>query len=188
MIPTTLPYPPADRELYRQGRLYGRWRKKYGQTNIFLENDEWIWTSGQIPCKCPHKIKNIYGFGELFVAIHYMNLGYEVTWEYWCRRWEPPSYFKAVQILGNEAADFICQAHPQPPDLFVVDKKNRFFFVEVKLPGDELNEKQKSFNRRIERYLNKNMPHRRAPHMPKGHWIELLRLSPELIIPDSIRN
>src|SRR6267154_118482 len=188
MIPTTLPYPPADRELYRQGRLYGRGRKKYGQTNIFLENDEWIWTSGQIPCKCPHKIKNIYGFGEMFVAIHYMNLGYEVTWEYWCRRWEPPSYFKAVQILGNEAADFICQAHPQPPDLFVVDKKNRFFFVEVKLPGDELNEKQKSFNRRIERYLNKKMPHRRAPHMPKGHWIELLRLSPELIIPDSIRN
>jgi hypothetical protein len=109
-----------------------------------------------------------------------MNLGYEVTWEYWGWRWEPRSYFKAVQILGKKAADFICQSHPQPPDLFVVDRENRFFFVEVKLPTDKLNEKQIAFNRRIERYLNKNMREsRREPHLPKGEWIELLRLRPE---------
>lgn len=181
MIPRTVTYPPADRELYQQGKLYRRWRRKYGRTRIFLDNDEWIWTSNQIPTTCPHKIKSIYGFGELFAAIHYMtmNCGYEVTWEYFDKNWNSPSYRKAVQILGKEAADFICQSHPQPPDLFVVDKKNRFFFVEAKLPGDELNKKQKSFNRRIERYLNENMPHRRAPHMPKGHWIELLRLNPK---------
>jgi hypothetical protein len=180
MIERTITYPRADRELYRQGKLYGRWKRKYGRTSIFLELSKWIKTSGQIPYKCPHKIKSIYGFGELFAAIHYMNLGYEVTWEYWGRQWEPPSYFKAIKILGETAADFICQSHPQPPDLFVVDRKNRFFFVEVKLPGDELNEKQVAFNRGIERYLNKNKPQtRRVPHMPKGHWIELLRLRPE---------
>jgi hypothetical protein len=182
MIERTLTYPPADRELYRHGKLYGRWKRKYGQTPIFLELREWVATSGQIPSKCPHKIKNIFGFGELFVAIHYMNVnrGYEVTWEYWGRRWEPPSYFKAIQILGEKAADFICQSHPQPPDLFVVDRKNRFFFVEVKLPGDELNENQIAFFRKIESYLNKNMPQsRREPHMPKRQWIKLLRLRPE---------
>ena|SRR5579863_3756787 len=180
MISKTLTYGPADRELYRKGILYGRWKREHGRTQIFLENEEWVATSGQIPSKCPHKIKNIFGFGELFVAVHYIELGYRVTWEYWCRSYEPPSYSKAVRILGEEAAEVICQSHPQPPDLFVVDRKNRFFFVEVKLPGDKLNEKQKTFNRRIERYLNNNMPlSRRAPHMRKRDWIELVTLNPE---------
>jgi hypothetical protein len=180
MIPKTLTYPPADRELYRKGILYGRWRRKYGRTQIFLENDEWVWDSRQIPHKCPHKIKRIYGFGELFVAIHYLKLKREVTWEYWGKNWNSLSYRKAVQILGEEAANLICQSHPQPPDLFVVDRKKRFFFVEVKLPGDKLNKKQKSFNRRIERYLDKNMSlSRRAPHMRKRGWIELVTLNPE---------
>jgi hypothetical protein len=179
MIEKTITYPPADRELYRKGILYGRWKRKYRRTRIFLDNDEWIGTSKYIPSTCPHKIKRIYGFGELFAAVHYLNLDYEVTWEYYDKNWNSRSYRKAVQILGKKAADFICQSHPQPPDLFVVDRKNRFFFVEAKLPGDELNERQITFNRRIERYLNKNMPHRTAPHLPKGHWIELLRLRPE---------
>ncbi|OLC82846.1 MAG: hypothetical protein AUH66_04120 [Acidobacteria bacterium 13_1_40CM_4_57_6] len=144
-----------------------------------MENDEWVGISNHIPSACPHKLRRIYGFGELFGAIHYVNLGYEVTWEYWGRNWESPSYLKAVQILGEKAAGVICQSQPQPPDLFVVDGKNRFFFVEVKLPTDRLNEKQMAFNQRIEQYLNKNMPQsRRAPHLPKGHWIELLKLSP----------
>jgi VRR-NUC domain-containing protein len=154
--------------------------EKIQANRIFLDNDEWIWTSKLIPTTCPHKIKNIYGFGELFAAVHYLDLKYEVTWEYFDKNWNSPSYRKAVQILGKKAADFICQSHPQPPDLFVVDRKNRFSFVEVKLPTDKLNKKQIAFNRRIEQYLNKNMPQsRRAPHLPKGHWIELLRLSPE---------
>jgi hypothetical protein len=123
MIERTLTYPPADRELYRQGKLYGRWKRKYGHRQIFLELAEWVETSGQIPSKCPHKIKSVFGFGELFSAIHYMtmNRGYEVTWEYWGRHWRPASYLKAVQILGEKAANFICQSQPQPPDLFVVD-------------------------------------------------------------------
>jgi hypothetical protein len=179
MFENTLTYPSAERDLYRKGILYGRWRRKYGRTQIFLENDEWVWTSNQIPTKCHHKIKNIFGFGELFAAIHYINRGYEVTWEYWGRNWDAPSYLKAVEILGEEAANLICQSQPQPPDLFVVDRKNRFFFVEVKLPTDRLNKKQIAFNRRIERYLNNKMSQsRRAPHLPKGSWIELLKLLP----------
>jgi hypothetical protein len=180
MVTTTLTYPPADCELYREGILYGRWKKKYGQTTLFLDNRVWEDNTDQIPVKCPHKIKRIYGFGELFAAVHYMNRGYEVTWEYWRRRSQTQSYFNAVQILDNEAADFICQSQPQPPDLFVVDRNKRFFFVEVKLPTDRLNAKQVAFNRRIERYLNQYMPQsRRAPHLPNRHWIELLKLSPE---------
>lgn len=180
MIENSLTYPLIDRVLYRKGILYGRWRRKYGRAQIFLENDEWVWNSNQIPTKCPHKIKNIFGFGELFAAIHYINRGYEVMWEYWGRNWDAPSYRKAVEILGEEAADFICKSQPQPPDLFVVDKKNRFFFVEVKLPTDSHKSKQEAFCLRIEGYLNKNMPQsRRTPHLPKGSWIELLRLNPE---------
>ena len=180
MIESTLTFPRADWNLYRKGILYGRWRRKYGRTQIFLENDEWVWTSNQIPTTCPHKIKRIFGFGELFAAIHYINLGYEVTWGYWGKNWKSSSYLKAVEILGEKAAGVICQSQPQPPDLFVVDRKNRFFFVEVKLPTDKLNEKQIAFNRRIERYLNENMPQSmRAPHVPKGHWIELVRLNPQ---------
>jgi hypothetical protein len=180
MKSNTLTYPAALREQYRKGMLYGRWKKKHGQTAMFLENVAWEATTKQIPVKSPPLKSQTYGFGELFAATHYMDGHYEVTWEYWGRRWEAKSYKTASKILGQKAADFICQSQPQPPDLFVVDRKNRFFFVEVKLPGDRLNEKQRAFNRRIERYLNKNMPQsRRAPHLPKGHWIELLNLSPE---------
>jgi len=76
---------------------------------------------------------------------------------------------------------FICKAHPQPPDLFVTDRKGRFFFVEAKLPADSLNVNQIKFFRRIERYLNKNVPqNKRAPYMPERHWIELVRLEPHL--------
>ncbi|SRR5260221_7095069 len=186
MIARTLTYAASERELYRKGILYGRWKRKYGKTTMFLDNLAWEATTKQIPVKCPPLKSQSYGFVELFTAVHYMNHGYDVTWDYWGRRWEPRSFFKASEIFGPEAADFICKSQPQPPDLLVVDKKNRFFFVEVKLPTDRLNRKQIDFNRRIERYLNKNMPQsRRAPYLPKGSWIELLRLRPEPEIPDS---
>src|ERR1017187_1036356 len=180
MIDTTFTFPRADRELYRKGILYGRWKRKYGQTAIFLEYIAVEAITKMIPVRHSPLKSQTYGFGELFAGIHYSNLGYKVTCDYWGKRWNSPSYFKAVKILGQEAADFICKAHPQPPDLFVIDRKKRFFFVEVKLPKDRLNPNQIAFFHRIEKYLNKNMPQsRRAPHLPKGSWIELLRLSPE---------
>ena len=49
MIANTLTYPPADRELYRQGKLYGRWKKKYGQTPIFSELLDYEATTRMIP-------------------------------------------------------------------------------------------------------------------------------------------
>jgi hypothetical protein len=186
MIESTLTYPSTERDLYRKGILYGRWRRKYGQCSIFAELRKWEKTTRQIPVKCPPMKSQTYGFGELFAAIHYINIGYEVMWEYWGKNWDAPSYLKAIEILGEKAADLICRSQPQPPDLFVVDSENRFFFVEVKLPSDRLNKKQIVFNRRIERYLNQSMPQsRRAPRLPKGSWIEVLRLNPEPVLTEN---
>ena len=90
------------------------------------------------------------------------------------------SYEKAVRILGPETAKFVCTQFPQPPDLLVCDKKDRFFFVEVKLPTDRLNKNQIHRFREIERYLNRNVSEsKKVPHLlPEGHWIEVLRLYP----------
>jgi hypothetical protein len=181
MIEKTLTYPPADRELYRQGKLYSRWRRKYRKSTLFLEMLESEATTKHFPVKCPPLKSQTYGFGELFAGIQYLDLGFEDVnrYYYYCHRGYD-SYEKAIEILGIRAAEFICRPHPQPPDLFVFDKKRRFFFVEVKLPTDSHEEKQEAFCRSIERYLNTNMPQsRRAPHLPKGHWIEHLRLRPE---------
>jgi hypothetical protein len=150
MIERTLTYPPADRKLYLKG-----WKRKYGHTAIFLEYRAVEAITKQIPVRYPPLKSQTFGFGELFAGIHYSNRRYRVTCDYWGKRWSSPSYFKAVEILGPEAADFICQSQPQPPDLFVVDPKNRFFFVEVKLPEDKHKEKQKAFCTRIERYLTR---------------------------------
>jgi hypothetical protein len=58
-------------------------------------------------------------------------------------------------------------------------QKDRFFFVEVKLPADRLNQNQIRFFRQIEAFLNKNiLKTRLAPHMPENHWIVLARLKP----------
>jgi hypothetical protein len=176
MIERTLIYPPADRELYRKGKLYSRWLRKYRKRTLFLEIPA---TTKQFPIKCPPLKSQTYGFGELFAGVHYLELGYEVVRHHWGKRWNCPGYLKAVEILGKEAADFIAREHPQPPDLFVIDRKGRFSLVEVKLPTDRLNDNQIRFFRNIETYLNKNVsPRKRAPFLPKGEWIELLRLRP----------
>jgi hypothetical protein len=180
MIESVITYRPKDRKLYLDGFLYARWRRKYGRTAIFLEYRAVEAITKQIPVRHPPLKSQTYGFGELFAGIHHSNLHRRVTCDYWGKRWNSPSYFEAVEILGSKAAQFICKTHPQPPDLFVVDRKKRFFFVEVKLPKDRLNPRQITFFKKIERYLNKNLPQsRRAPHMPKGHWIQLLKLRPD---------
>jgi hypothetical protein len=181
MIETALTFPRADRELYRKGILYSRWKRKYRRSTLFLEMLESEPTTKHFPVKCPPMKSQTYGFGELFAGIHYLEHGFsDVIRYYYYSHSGYDSYGKAVEILGTSAAKFICRPHPQPPDLFVIDKKKRFFFVEVKLPGDSHKGKQEAFCRRMERYLNMNMPQsRRAPHLPKGTWIELLKLIPE---------
>jgi len=180
MIERIQSYSIADRERYLKGIQYPKWKKKYSRTRLFLELLEAEATTKQFPVKSPPLKSQTYGFGELYVGIHFLNLGYDVTRHHWGKRWNCPGYLLAVQILGKKAADFICREHPQPPDLFVIDRMKRFFFVEVKLPGDRLNKNQISFFRDIERYLNKNMPDKkRAPYITQGHWIELVRVRPE---------
>lgn len=181
MIEMTLTYPSSDRELYRQGILYSRWRRKYGRSTLFreIENEP---NQKQFPVKCPPLKSQTYGFGELFAGIHYLKNGYSdvIRYHYYCHEGYDP-YEKAVKILGVQTAKFICRPHPQPPDLFVIDDKHRFFFVEVKLPTDSHKKGQEAFCGRIERHLNKYMPQsRRAPQLPKGCWIVLLKLKPEV--------
>lgn len=152
--------------------------EKYSQTAMFLELLEDEEKRKQFPVKCPHSIKRIFGFGELLASIHYLKLGSNVVRYYYYRIPGYDSYEEAIRVLGREAAKLVCQPHPQPPDLFVFDKKGRFFFVEGKLPRDRLQLTQKVFFPKIERYLNRNMPKtKRAPHMPTGHWIEILSLT-----------
>jgi len=182
MIERVLTYSPADHTLYREGKLYGVWKKqkRHGQSTLFLEIDNDP-SNKQFPISTPPSKAARYGFGELFAGMHYLDRGFRdvIRYHYYAIPGYD-SYEKALQILGPKAARFICCRHPQPPDLFVFDKKGRFFLVEVKLPTDKLNQNQKTFFRKIERYLNKNMPKsKRAPHMPDGHWIELLLLRPE---------
>jgi len=90
MILKTLTYPPADRELYRQGILYGRWKRKYGNTAVFLEYRAVETITKLIPVSHPPLKSQTYGFGELLAGIHYSNLGYKVTGDYWGKGWSSP--------------------------------------------------------------------------------------------------
>ena len=178
MMETTLDYIPADRELYRQGKLYSRWRRGRRKKTLFLEIDNEP-GQRQFPVKCPPLTTQTYGFGELFAGVHFLNKGFTdvIRYHYYCHR-DYDSYEKAIQILGLEVAEFICRPHPQPPDLLVVDNRGRFFFVEVKLPEDSLKPSQTAFFKKIESYLNRKVSERKKiPHrMPQRHWIEILRL------------
>ncbi len=186
MIERTLLYPAADRELYLQGKMYSQWKKKrkYGQSTLFLEIDNDP-SNKQFPISSPPLAGARYGFGELFAGMHYLDRGFRDVIRY---HYYPipgyDSYEKALKILGPKAAKFICRSHPQPPDLLVFDKKDRFLLVEVKLPGDDLNPNQIAFFHKIESYLNRNMPQsKKARHRLKRHWIVLLKLKPEVVIP-----
>ena len=133
---------------------------------MFLELSEMEPTTKQYPVKSPPLKSQTYGFGELYAGVHFLKQGYEVIRRHWGKRWNCPGYLTAVKVLGDEAADFICREHPQPPDLFVVDGMKRFFFAEIKLPGDRLNKNQIRFFREIEQFLKENMADsKRAPHM-----------------------
>jgi hypothetical protein len=179
MIEDHLDYPPEQRKLYRDGFLYAKWKRKYRHTALFQEMLEDEGSQKQFPVRHPPLKSQTYGFGELFLGIHYIELGYDAYRYHYAKKWNPPGYRKAVEILGQKAADYICRDFPQPPDLFVFDRKGRFFLAEAKLPGDRLNENQKRFFRQIQTYLNQKMPrYKRALCMPEGLWIKIIRLKP----------
>ncbi len=175
MIENTFTFRRADREMYRAGKLFPKWKQKYGPTMLFraIKPD-----SRQVPP---------YGFGELMVGMHYLDMGFEVFWtddgtdpRWWPKAEADPGYLKTLAVLGEDATRFVCRSHPQPPDLIVFDRRNRFFLVEVKLPGDRLTDGQKQFFPNIERYLARMLPKaKRSQHLPRGHWFELMRLRVE---------
>jgi hypothetical protein len=110
MIERTLTYPPADYELYREGNLYSQWKRRYRKSTLFLAMLESEETQEQFPVQSSHRLRSIYGFGELFAGVHYLDRGFEDAdrYYYYCHPGYD-SYEKAVEILGPQAAEFICR-------------------------------------------------------------------------------
>lgn len=175
MIETTYTFHRADRELFRAGKLFQKWKQVYGQTMLFRAIKP---NSQMVPP---------YGFGELLVGMHSLSMGLDVFWTddgtnpgWWPKARVDRGYLKTLASLGARATKFFCRSHPQPPDLIVFDHRNRFFLVEVKRSAEPLTAGQKQFFPKIERYFNRMIPKaKRSPHMPPGHWIELMRLRAE---------
>jgi len=128
-----------------------------------------------------------FGFGELLVGMHYLDLGFEVFWtddgtspKWWPKGEADIGYVKTLEVLGENATGFLCRSHPQPPDLIVFDRCNRFFLTEVKRLHEPLTNGQMRFFPQIERYLNRKLSSaKKSEHIPRGHWIELMRLKAE---------
>lgn len=170
----TFPFPAELRNQYRRGKLFPQWKKRYGNELLLREIDPSL---KQFPIKKP--VKNAYGFGELLVGTYLLECGYDVLFFYYGENWRTNSCRKARSILGEKAANLICSEFPQPPDLLVVDRRERFCFVETKLPGDKLSKGQVEFFANIEGFLNQNMPpKRRIPFITDPHWIRVVRLKP----------
>ena len=173
-----MPYSAELETQYLAGKLLSRWKETYGHTELFLEINP---LSKQFPLQCPPLPTQTYGFGELFVGIHYLNRGYEVIRHYWYKDATYNPYKIAVALMGSEVADYVSnqnkKPHTQPPDLLVY-KKGRFFFVEVKKPRDWLKPPQQAFNLRLEKYLSKACLSKRTACAGE-HWIHVVKLRPE---------
>jgi len=135
----TIKYPEALFRLYRRHRVFPVWYLEHEG----LFHKRWL-RSKQIPK---------YGFGEFFTAIHFRNRGYRVlVGGYRNENIDRKRYRIALRLLGRRAAKFILRPKgTHPPDLLVYGKRQRPFFVEVKMPWDRLSEKQKAFFVAMER-------------------------------------
>jgi hypothetical protein len=165
------------RNSYKNGQLLGQWAEKYPSSLLFRTRPV---HSRQLP-----PLGN-FGFGEFFVGIYYLEQGFEVLRCFERKNKYPEVFAKAQQLLGPEASRLILRHRAQkpitrPPDLLVIEPNRRFFFSEVKLPGDELNAGQKDFFIEIEKLMNECMPSsHKSITLPSGDWIEVVRLRPGL--------
>jgi len=176
MILTKMKYPTELRQEYRSGDVFPKWKQQFGSRRLFCEINP---ACKQFPFRRPVPKTATYGFGELFVGLHFLRRGYEVNRYYFSDGDYISSRQSTIKILGEKAAGLICRDKgTEPPDLFVRDSKNRFAFVEVKLPGDSLSAKQLKYFLQIEECLNKYVSqHKRARRMPEGHWVEVVYLN-----------
>lgn len=94
--------------------------------------------------------QNSYHFGEWFAAIIFFLQGYNVFIEkYTCSGKRPEQIKKMKEIMGDAVHAKMMQIFPGgkgAPDLFVFDKEiGKFFFIEVKVDGDEISDEQTPF-------------------------------------------
>lgn len=181
-------YPKELLIRYRKGKLFCEWCQKYSDALLFCER---MFTSRQIPHSGP--IHRTWFFNELFLGTQYLDAGYGALFFY--REVEDQQcYRKACEILGGEeAAQFITpnnESGGRAPDLLVYDLRSlRFRFVECKNPKERYTENQPNRFRKIEEYLNKNLPKGSKPLtdmkyemlfpiLPSGQWIHVARLEP----------
>jgi hypothetical protein len=143
----TLHYLAQDLVDWRRGLLHKEWYRQAGHTFCDLDLSN---ASGQC--------RRGYHFGEWFVTLIFLQLGYQVLPEKYLLESREIALKKATELLGHEGVNVFSRKRrfgskfrwPPNPDLLVF-KSNRFFFVEVKRDTDELSPAQKAFFPKIEK-------------------------------------
>lgn len=143
---TILTYNADLKQQWRDGIFKKKWREDYPQ---LFDGDDLSFALNQ---------KNQH-FGEWFAAIHYFKKGWSVFIEHYVYSREKTSLFhtirekkneKVKRLLGEEGFDFLRYPYIEgrkrrvrPPDLFIFNDRDRFFFAEVKRGKDTLSDSQK---------------------------------------------
>jgi len=131
------------KQKWLSGKLRIKWKKQ--SPDLFDEGDARIANN-----------QSRYHFYEWLAAIHYYKLGFNVLVEQYIYNPHKRKLGILKKLIGADGISFlrskIKTSRTQPPDLFVY-KGRKFFFVEVKGPGDKLQENQKKFFEEIERYF-----------------------------------
>lgn len=186
-------YPRELKKRYDKENEFDHWFVKYYGHWPFHES---ILNSNQIPHshRAPEFSKTgSRGFNELYMAIRYLDAGYEVHCgyrsenEHQCDR----SYKMAVEVLGEAHTSVLGLGKgPEPPDLLVVQPGTcKFRFVECKGPSEAPTKGQVKRFLEIEEALNSNPPpcgeplsdpmrEDLFPHLDPGRWIHVVRVVP----------
>ena len=165
-------------------KYYGRW-----------PFDRSILNNNQIPHS--HRddhFKVCRSFNELFMAMQYLDAGYEVHLFYRASGecGTDVSYTKAVEVLGKAYMSILGLGKgTEPPDLLVVQPGTcKFRFVECKGPSEPPTKGQVKRFLEIEEALNSNPPpcgeplsdqmreEDLFPRLDPGRWIHVVRVVP----------
>ena len=139
-----------QKELKYNKDLLSEWRKK-------SLRELWWEKYGVFDCEdlriAITQSRHGYHFGEWYVATKFAKQGYKVLVEkYRSHKTHKQKYDKLFDYFTPEEVDFLTKSKNQPPDLFVFNKKERFF-VEVKRDTDKMSPSQKKFFEEIEKRL-----------------------------------
>jgi VRR-NUC domain-containing protein len=133
----TIFYPHALRELWPRP-LAGHWSKAYPE--LFWEEDRVL-----VHSQCAFPRMRFYHFVEWFAAIHlfHTTTGIRVLIEKYIRKVRGERFARLTDVLKSDQVSFLqYELEGRPPDLFVYRPQTRkFWFVEVKGPGDGLSDR-----------------------------------------------